>query len=66
MSASFHPWRRQVQFFESVEAPIRPLIESLTFIEDKARWGFPFRRGLFEIDRADFTIIATAMRATIP
>jgi hypothetical protein len=66
MSASFHPWRRQVQFFECVEAPIRPLIESLAFIEDKTRWGFPFRRGLFEIDRADFAVIATAMSATVP
>jgi hypothetical protein len=62
MSAPFHPWRREVQFFECVEAPIRPLIESLAFIEDKTRWGFPFRRGLFDIDRVARaqTLVATS------
>jgi hypothetical protein len=66
MSASFHPWRRQVQFFDCAEASIRPLIGHLAFIEDKTHWGFPFRRGLFEIDRTDFVGIATAMKATVP
>lgn len=32
-------------------------------VRDKNRWGFPFRRGLFEIDRADFISIAKAMKA---
>jgi hypothetical protein len=63
MSPSFHPWRRRVEFFSCAEAPIQPLIEQLAFIKDKRRWGFPFRRGLFDIDRADFICIAQAMNA---
>lgn len=65
MSPTFHPWRRRVDFIECVEAPIRPLIEQLGFIENKQRWGFPFRRGLFEIDQKDFGLIAGAMCVTL-
>ena len=61
MSESFHPWRRAVAFVPSQEAPIRPLVADLEFIADKAHWGFPFRRGLFQIERADFMRIAAAM-----
>jgi hypothetical protein len=61
MTPSFRPWRRRVEFADCVEAPIQPLIEQLAFIKDKTHWGFPFRRGLFEIDRADFAYIAKAM-----
>jgi hypothetical protein len=43
------------------EAPIEPLIDSLDFIINKKQWGFPFRRGLFEIGDADFGRIAEAM-----
>jgi hypothetical protein len=66
MSSTFHPWRRRVDFFDCVEAPIQPLLMRLTFIKDKSRWGFPFRRGLFAIDRADFICVAQLMRATWP
>jgi hypothetical protein len=64
MSPGFRPWRRRVEFFDGVEAPIQPLIERLAFIKDKSRWGFPFRRGLFEVERADFVVIAEAMRCS--
>src|SRR5262249_44647441 len=62
MSPSFHPWRRRVAFVPSETAPIEPLIEDLSFIRDKQRWGFPFRRGLFQIEEADFLRIASAMK----
>src|SRR6202030_3396497 len=42
---------------------IQPLLLRLTLIK-KSRWGCPFRRGLFEIDRADFRCVAQAMKAT--
>jgi hypothetical protein len=61
MSPDFHPWRRRMRFLDCREAPIRELIGELTFIKDKARWGMPFRRGLFEIDAQDFERIAGAM-----
>lgn len=65
MTPDFHPFRRNVEFFHSSAAPIRPLIESLSFIQDKQHWGFTFRRGLFTIPEDDFRKIAEAMRVRI-
>jgi hypothetical protein len=65
MTPGFRPWRRRMRFLQGKEAPIEPLIETLDFIPDKKSWGFPFRRGLFEVGRADFLRIAKAMKATI-
>ena len=65
MTPDFHPWRRRVTFKEGDEAPIQPLLDDLSFIKDKEKWGFPFRRGLFKIDRVDFERIAGAMNVTI-
>lgn len=61
MSEDFIPFRRDVQFLEAIETPIVPLIERLTFIQDKSKWGFPFRRGCFTISQPDFQLIATQM-----
>lgn len=65
MTPDFRPWRRQVEFFECTEAPIAPMIRDLVFIGNKKKWGFPFRRGLFEVGREDFARIAEAMQATL-
>jgi hypothetical protein len=43
------------------EAPIRPLLERLSFIVDPVHWGYPFRVGHLEIGQADFRVIAAAM-----
>ena len=61
MSEYFIPWRRNVTFLKSKDAPIEPLLENLSFIKDKKKWGFPFRRGSFEIFRPDFQLIAKTM-----
>ena len=61
MTPDFHPFRRNVEFDESVEAQIRPLLDELGFIEDKKRWGYRFRFGLFQIDERDFDVIRAAM-----
>ncbi|MDB6081743.1 MAG: protein Mflv [Chlamydiia bacterium] len=61
MSETFHPWRRDVHFLPSQNAPIELLLEELTFIKDKKKWGFPFRRGCFEINDSDFQVVAKAM-----
>ena len=63
MTPTFHPWRRQLEFVESKEVPIEPLLDRLDFIPDRQRWGLPFRRGLFEISARDFRRIAKAMSA---
>ena len=60
----FRPWRRAVVFEDGVrDAPIRPLLDGLSFIAEPKRWGFPFRRGLFEVPEPDFLVIAAAMRS---
>jgi hypothetical protein len=61
MSADFHPWRRNVDFLECTQAPIRPLLEQLDFIEDPSRWGYKFRFGVFAIDDHDLDVIRAAM-----
>jgi len=66
MSEDFRPWRRRVKFLNAREVSIAPLIPDLTFIKDKRRWGYPFRRGLFEVGRDDFALIALAMGVKLP
>lgn len=61
MSSDFIPWRRDIAFIAAKEAPIEPLIDSLVFIQNKQRWGFPFRRGCFSISLSDFQLIASNM-----
>lgn len=61
MSEDFIPWRRDVDFFPANEALILPLIDKLSFIQNKTRWGFPFRRGCFKVPQEDFILIANSM-----
>ena len=61
MSPDFHPWRRDVDFKRCTEAPIRPLIDELDFIENKTSWGYKFRFGVIEIEEKDFLTITLAM-----
>lgn len=61
MAPGFTPWRRNVDFVDCIETPIRPLIDALSFIKDKQRWGYVFRVGLFEIPQRDFGLIHRAM-----
>lgn len=60
-SSDFEAWRRNVDFLDCTETPIRPLISQLAFIQDKTRWGFKFRSGVFRIDDADMEVIRSAM-----
>jgi len=62
LSENFVPYRRDVGFLETVDAPIAPLLSRLEFIPDLRRWGYPFRHGFFEIGSADFARISAAMR----
>lgn len=61
LGPDFHPWRLGVEFLEVTPAPARPLVGDLDFVADPRRWGYPFRRGLFEIGRADFLRISGAL-----
>lgn len=66
MAPGFQPWRRRVDFLPCAETPIRPLLDDLDFVEDKARWGYRFRFGVFAIDEHDFEVIRSAMTGCLP
>jgi hypothetical protein len=60
-SAGFRPYRRRTKFFKSKQAPVRPLLQELTFTQGNENWGLAFRRGAFRITANDFKRIAKAM-----
>jgi hypothetical protein len=64
MGGGFVPHRRNVAYVPANEVPIHPLLEHFEFVPDRARWGYPFRRGLFEISTHDMGLIADAMGAS--
>ena len=55
------PFRLDVDYFPALPAPVRPLIEELTFIRSKTHWGAAFRIGVLRVPEADFALIARAM-----
>lgn len=61
MFPGFVPFRRDIRFVPAQDAPIRPLLDRLAFIQDKSRWGYAFRFGHFEISPGDFELIASHM-----
>jgi hypothetical protein len=62
MGKGFVPWRRDVRYLPAHETPIAPLIEQFEFVEDRTRWGYKFRFGLFKISDHDMRLIAQAMQ----
>jgi hypothetical protein len=60
-SECFRPFRRKVQYFKSQQAPIRPLLDELSFTQGRPQWGMAFRRASFIIDSADYAILEKAM-----
>ena len=65
MGGGFVPYRRNVHYVSAQEASIVPLLEHFEFVEDRARWGYKFRFGLFMVSDADMRLIAGAMRADV-
>ena len=61
MGDDFHPFRVDVHFFSAKEAAIKPMLDKLSFIKDKAHWGVAFRFGHLKVPAQDFKIIAEAM-----
>lgn len=62
MGGGFRPWRRDVLWSASADAPIAPLLDRLAFARD-GNWGYRLRFGLFAIEAEDAALIAAAMRA---
>lgn len=57
----FTPFRLAVDYLPVQDAPIKPLIEQLSFIRSKTHWGAAFRFGFLRVPEADFAHIAGAM-----
>jgi hypothetical protein len=57
----FRPFRRAVEYLPAHDAPIKPLIDDLTFIRSKQHWGAAFRFGFLRVPELDFARIAAAM-----
>jgi hypothetical protein len=66
VTPDFQPHRVDVQFVPSREAHIKPLVEHLSFITSKSRWGAAFRFGLVQVPARDFALIAERMGAVSP
>ena len=61
MGGGFVPFRRRLNFLPARDVSILPLINELTFIQEKAHWGAPFRFGMLKIPEQDFRLIAEKM-----
>ena len=65
MAPDFKPFRLDVEWLKADEAPIRPMIEHLSFIKDKTHWGAAFRYGNLKVPAEDFARIARAMQIDV-
>lgn len=65
MGGGFTPYRRDVEWAKSQEAPIKPLLDRLDFTAGKSNWGYQLRFGLFAVSEGDFSLIAEAMGVEI-
>lgn len=66
MANGFEPWRKAVDWLaaqDGHEAPIRPLLDALSFTQGRANWGYALRFGLLKVTADDMACIAKAMNA---
>lgn len=63
MGGGFVPFRRDVVYVPAQEAAITPLLDNFEFVQDRTRWGYSFRFGLFKVSDAYMRLIANAMQA---
>lgn len=57
------PHRRDIDWVEGREVPIRPWLDNLEFAEGSRNWSHKFRFGHLAISEHDFRVIAQAMHA---
>jgi hypothetical protein len=65
MAPGFIPFRRDIEYWDAVDAPIKPLLQHLSFTRDRRNWGYSLRSGHFEITRQDFIQILSQMNPMI-
>ncbi|MCF7645186.1 EVE domain-containing protein [Pseudochrobactrum asaccharolyticum] len=64
MGQGFLPYRRDVQWNDTMIISICPLLDRLELTRGKTNWAYPFRFGLLELSEHDFKLIAEAMAVT--
>jgi hypothetical protein len=64
MGGGFRPFRRDVLWRPSVEAPIHNLLERLELTRGKRNWGYAFRYGLLSVLDDDMDAILEAMTSS--
>ena len=64
-AGGFEPFRRDVDWLDAHEAPIRALLDALSFTRGKTNWGYAFRFGLIKVTADDMQCVAQAMRAAV-
>lgn len=65
MTPDFVPFRRNITYFDGVDASINPLLPHLSFTKGQQNWGYRFRFGLFEISPDDFVLILSLMNPAL-
>lgn len=65
MGGGFKPFRRDVDWLKTKDAPIAPLLEKLGFTAGNTNWGYQLRFGLFAVSDHDIVLIAKAMGAKL-
>lgn len=60
-ATDFTPMRRDVDYLDVRETPIRPLLDTLDLTRGHKNWGIRLRAGLVGISAADFAAIRAAM-----
>ena len=65
MGNGFVPYRRDVVYLAAQEVAIAPLLDDFEFIDNRQRWGYQFRFGLFDVSDNDMRLIASAMGADL-
>ena len=65
MGGGFVPYRRDVAYVAAKQTAILPLLDDFEFVENRQRWGYKFRFGLFDINDHDMRLIAHAMQANL-
>jgi len=61
MGGGFTPFRRDVDWRNTHDVPIRGLLDRLALTAGRPNWGQVFRYGLVEIGESDAAVIAAAM-----
>ena len=61
MGGGFHPFRRDIDWFATRPAPIKPLLDRLELTGGQRNWGQKFRFGLVAISALDMAVVAEAM-----